>query len=101
MSIQNATIVNSTAGAIYTSSGNNVISTIHICNPTTSSAFANIYVVPSGGTANAVTQIYSNVFISSYNTLITQEKFALGNGDAIYANANIAGMGSTISYVGF
>jgi hypothetical protein len=58
--------------------------------------------VPSGLTANALTVIYSNVSISAYNTLITQEKFALSSGDAIYANVSAStGVASTISYVGY
>jgi hypothetical protein len=100
MSLQNASLTTSTATAIYTSSGNNAISTIHICNTTGVNAYANIYMVPSTFTANSTNQIYADYYISPFNTLITQEKFALGNGDMIFANANVAGISATISYIG-
>lgn len=100
--LQNSFITNSSPTAIYTSSGNTVISTIHICNNSANTVYANVFMVPSGLTANALTIIYSNVSISPWNTLITQEKFALGNSDAVYANVSASsGITSTISYVGF
>jgi len=101
MSLQNASLSNSSPAAIYTSSGNNVISTMHICNNTNGTVYANVYMVPSGFSANSLTLIYGNISISAYNTLITQEKFALGNGDAVYANVSSStGVSSTISYIG-
>jgi hypothetical protein len=100
MSLQNALITNSTATALYTSSGNNVISTIHICNNTNATIYANVYLAQSGFIANSVNIVYGNVAVSAYNTLITQEKFALGNGDAVYANASTTGLSGTISYIG-
>lgn len=102
MSLQNAVISNSTPAAIYTSSGNNVISTIHICNNTNATVYANVFMTMNGFTANATNIIYGNLSISPFNTYITQEKFALANGDAVYANCTVAtGVTSTISYVGF
>jgi homoserine trans-succinylase len=100
MSLQNASLTNSTATAIYTSSGNNVISTIHICNNTNATIYANVYMVPNTFIANGINIIYGNVAVSAYNTLITQEKFALGNGDMVFANASTTGLSSTISYIG-
>ena len=101
MSLQTSAITNSTATTIYTSSGNNVVSTIHICNNTNATIYANVYLVPSTFVANATNIIYGNVAVSAYNTLITQEKFALGNGDAVYANASAStGLNSVISYIG-
>jgi len=100
MSLQNASITNTTATAIYTSLGNTVISTVHICNNTNATIYANVYLVKSTFIANAVNIIYGNVAVSAYNTLITQEKFALDNGDAVYANASTTGLSSTISFIG-
>jgi hypothetical protein len=100
MSIQTSAITNSTATAVYTSSGNNVISTVHICNNTNATIYANVYLVPNTFIANATNIIYGNVAVSAYNTLITQEKFALGAGDMIYANASTTGLNSVISYIG-
>jgi hypothetical protein len=100
MSLQNASLTNTTATSIYTSSGNNVISTIHICNNTNATIYANLYMVQSGSIANGVNIVYGNIAVSAYNTLITQEKFALANGDAVYANASTTGLSGTISYIG-
>jgi hypothetical protein len=102
MSLQNSAITNSTATAIYNSFGNTVISTIHICNNTNATIYANVYMAPSGFIANGVNIIYGNIAVSAYNTLITQEKFALANGDTVYANASASsGLTSTISYIGY
>jgi hypothetical protein len=100
MSIQNAALTTTTASAVYTSSGNTVISTMHICNTGGSTVYANVYVVPSGSIANSTNIIYANVAVTAFNTLITQEKFALSNGDAVFANATATGLSSTISYIG-
>ena len=100
MSIQNAPLVATTAVAILTSPGNTVMSTMHVCNTTNATIYANIYMVPNSFIANGVNTIYSNVAVSAFNTLITQEKFALGNGDAVYANASATGLSATISYIG-
>jgi hypothetical protein len=100
MSLQTSTITNSTATAVYTSSGNNVISTIHICNNTNVTIYANLYLVPNTFIANATNIIYGNYAVPAYNTLITQEKFALGTGDMVYANASATGLNSVISYIG-
>jgi hypothetical protein len=103
MAILNANVT-TVASPIFVSSGNNAITTIHLCNYSGSSVQANIYMAPStGNVANSTTVIYGNVTISAYNTLIIyQEKFLLGNGDTIYANvsANLAVTG-TVSSLGF
>jgi hypothetical protein len=101
MAIQN-TALTTTAANIYVSSGNTVITTIHLCNYTGSSVQANVYAVPSGSVANGATVIYGNVTISAYNTLIIyQEKFVLANGDAIAANASATtSVTATVSSIG-
>ena len=101
MAIQNTTLT-TTASSIYTSSGNTVITTIHLCNSTGTAVQANVYAVPSGGVANGTTVIYGNVTISAYNTLIIyQEKFVLGNGDIIAANASAGtSVTATVSSIG-
>jgi hypothetical protein len=98
------TALTTTASPIYVSSGNNAITTIHLCNYTGSSVQANIYVAPStGNVANSTTVIYGNVTISAYNTLIIyQEKFLLANGDTIYANVSAgSSVTATVSSLGF
>lgn len=98
------TAVTTTASPIFVSSGNNAVTTIHLCNYTGSSVQANVYLAPStGNVANSTTVIYGNVTISAYNTLIIyQEKFVLGNGDTIYANVSASNsVTATVSSLGF
>ena len=101
MAIQN-TAVGTTATQLYSSSGNSAVVTIHLCNYTNSTVTANLYIVPSGGTPNSSTIIYSNYSITSYNTLIINtEKFILGNGDKVYANVSTgSSVTATVSYIG-
>lgn len=98
----NNTALTATATSIYTSSGSSAITTIHLCNYTASTASANIFAVPSGGTAGNSNVLYSNVQITAYNTLIIyQEKFILDNGDKIYANCDASNkITATVSSIG-
>jgi hypothetical protein len=101
MSIQTAN-VSTVATAIYTSSGNSATSVMHYCNYSTNNITANVWVVPAGFSANNFNMIYSNVTITSYNTLVVDtEKMVLGAGDSVYANcsANLS-LGATVSYIG-
>ena len=98
----NNTALTTTAQAIYTSTDNSAITTIHLCNYTGSAIQANVYAVPAGGTANNSTVIYSNVQITAYNSLIVYaEKLILGNGDAIFANVSTNdAVTATVSSIG-
>lgn len=88
MAIKNSSVT-TVASSIYTSVNSNAILTIHLCNYSPNTVQANIFIVPAGSQANLSTIVYSNVIITSYNTLImSTEKFMLSNGDAIYANAS-------------
>lgn len=102
MALQNTAVTNGAATSIFTSSGSNAITTIHLTNYTNSTVTANIYAVPNGGAAGNSTVIYSNYSITAYNTLIVyQEKFILGNGDAIMANCSAANsLTATVSSIG-
>lgn len=102
MAINNTTVSGNSPTAIFTSSGSNAITTIHLCNYTGTTVQANVYLVPSGGSANNSTLIYANTSITAYNTLIIyQEKFILGNGDAVYANCSAASsVTATVSSIG-
>lgn len=98
------TAVTTTASPIFVSSGNNALTTIHLCNYSGSPVQANIYAAPStANVANNSTVIYGNVTISAYNTLIIyQEKFILANGDTIYANVSTnSAVTATVSTMGF
>lgn len=82
-------VLTSSPTSIYTSIGNNAVVVIHLCNNTGANVTANVYCVPSGGTADANTQIYSLYTILSHDTMIIdREKFFLENGDSIQAEAS-------------
>lgn len=103
MAIQN-TALTTTPVAVYVSSGNSAVTTVHLCNYTGSSVQANVYLAPStGNVANGTTVIYGNVTISAYNTLIIyQEKFVMSNGDTIWANVSaLNSVTATVSSLGF
>jgi hypothetical protein len=102
MAIKN-TALTTVASNVYVSSGNSVVTTVHLCNYSGSQVQANVYVVPAGFTANTLTVIYGNVAIPAYNTLIIyQEKFVLANGDAIMANVSAnSSVSTTTSTMGF
>ena len=91
-----------TAANLYVSSGNSAITTIHICNYSSTAQTVNVYIVPSGFTANTQNIIYSNLSVSAYNTqIVFAEKFILGNGDTIQANvSNASTTSATISSIG-
>jgi hypothetical protein len=101
MSIIN-TALTTTAANIYVSSGNSATTVLHFCNYANLGATANVWVVPAGLTANALTIIYSNVSLTAQNTLVVDtEKLILSNGDAIVANVSINGsVTATVSYIG-
>lgn len=101
MSVQN-TALSTSAQSIYTSTGNTVISTMHIPNYTGSPITCNVWVVPNGGIPSYTNIIYGNVTITAYNTLVVdREKFVLANGDALYANVSVnSSASSTITYAG-
>jgi hypothetical protein len=102
MSITNTALTTGAAATVYTSSGNSVVSTMHICNITNAAQSVNVYVVPSGTIANSVNIIYSNVSIAAYNTyVVDKEKFVLANGDSIRANCNTASaLSVSVTYAG-
>lgn len=90
-----------TSTTVYTSTGNTVVSTIHLCNQSGSTALANLYIVPSGGTAGVTNIVYKNLSIAASDTYITtnNERFILGNGDFIAAQSNVANaIITTITY---
>ena len=86
-----------TANAVYTSSGNTVITSLTLCNYSNGNVTANLFVVPyfvanaSPGTPSDLNIALSNVLIASGDTLqmyVASEKILLGPGDAICCNAS-------------
>jgi hypothetical protein len=94
--------VTTTVSNIYTSSGNTVMSVAYFCNYSTSPAQITVHLVPSGGSANVLNRIYSNVSITAGDTLVVEtEKIIFGNNDTLQANASANNaINATVSYTG-
>jgi hypothetical protein len=102
MAITNYAVTTSSATAAYTSSGDNAVTVIHICNYSGADATMNIYAVPNGGSVGNSTIIYSGLLVRAGDTyIISSEKLILANGDKIYitgsANSTFT---ATISSIG-
>lgn len=98
MAIVNTTI-GSTDTTIYTSSGNNAITTIIVCNtsafnpssPAANTSLLYMYAVPSGGTAGLANIIVNGLPVPAGETVsFDQEKMVLANGDFIVAKTDSA-----------
>jgi hypothetical protein len=64
MTIQVANVT--TAGnTVYTSSGNTAITFLSLCNYANATCTANVYVVPSGGTAGNTNIVLGELLLSS------------------------------------
>lgn len=99
MAITNASIGTSTA-AVYTSSGNNAITSIIVCNtatfnpsnPTSGQTNLYLYALPSGGNASspaANSIIVNGLPIPAGETVsLDQEKLVLNTGDMLVANSD-------------
>ena len=83
--------VTTTAANVYASTGNTVVTYLNLCNYTASNVQANVWVVPSGGSAGNLTAVIANIEIpaqDSYQFYVGNEKLILGNGDSIQVNAS-------------
>jgi hypothetical protein len=90
--------------SIFTSNGSSALTTLYLCNKSSSPVLANVYLVSSTGEpaewGNA--QIYSELRIAAKDTYILDtERILLDNGDAIYANVDTGfSITATTSYTG-
>lgn len=103
MAIANATIGTS-AAAIYTSSGNNAITTVIVCNtgsandPVGQQVTLTLYAVPSGGSQGVGNMIVNALPIPGGETVtFDQEKMVLSNGDSLVAVASATNLTATVS----
>lgn len=106
MAISNASIT-STVSAIYTSSGDNAITTLIFCNtstyvdatPTLNQSKLYVYAVPDGGTADSTTIIVNGLPIPAGETVsLDQEKMVLSDGQSIWAETDsLSNITATIS----
>lgn len=97
MSIQTSNVT-TTGNAVYTSSGNTAVTWLSICNFSNSTVVANVYVVPNGSSLSNTNIVLASLTLASggagnaggdtYQVYSAGEKLLLGNGDAIWINAN-------------
>jgi hypothetical protein len=98
-----STAIGTTNTTVYTSSGNNAITSIIVCNvyaynpsfPTDHTAKFSLWAVASGNSASNTNLIVNAIPITAGETLsLDQEKLVLGNGDTLVA---LSDSGSTLS----
>jgi len=93
--------VTTTTSAVYTSGGNTAITSLTLCNWGPANVTANLYVVPSGHTADTSTQALYALPIYSGDTaqLYTfAEKLLLSDGDTVQVSATANSVTSITSY---
>jgi hypothetical protein len=97
MAIVNTAIL-STNTTLYTSSGNNAITTVIICNTGVVDRTLTLHAVPSGGSAGTVNMIVNALIVPAGDTVsFDQEKMVLSNGDSLVAVGSDTGLSATVS----
>lgn len=97
MAITNTAITTS-AASIFTSTGNNAITTIIICNTGVTDRTLTMHAVPSGSSVSSTNMIVNALNIPAGETMsFDQEKIVLGNGDQVDALASGTGLSATVS----
>lgn len=97
MAIVNTAILG-TNTTIYTSSGNNAITTVIVCNTGVVDRTLTLYAVPSGGSASTTNMIVNTLNVPAGDTVsFDQEKMVLSNGDRLIAVGSDTGLSATVS----
>lgn len=99
--ITNTQIATTTTN-IFSSSGENAVTTIFFCNTSDAvDAELDVYVVAAAGSYGAATQVMSNLSLPHSETFVFDvEKLILENGAAIWAKSTVNGIiTSTVSSV--
>ena len=92
--------VTTTTAAVYTSSGNTVVTFLSLCNYSVANVTANVYVVPSAGTAGNTNIVIKNLDIlvgDTYQFYAGNEKLILANGDTIQVNCSANSSVTTVA----
>lgn len=100
MTIQVANVT-SAGNIVYTSSGNTAITFLSLCNYAAGNVTANVYVVPSAGTAGNTNIILNNLALLSgdtYQLYAGGEKLLLGPGDFVQIQSNANTVTSVVSF---
>ena len=105
----NQRLATTTTGAldfVFQASADTAVTSIHLCNVTSSDAVVNIYLLPSDGSTTVPTEnnkIYNALTIQGTDTyIIDTEKMILSSGDKIYVETpdSSASVVATISTIG-
>ena len=84
---------------IYEATADTAVTSIHMCNITSSDATVNIYLLPEDGSTTVPTEenkMYNTLTIKATDSyIIDTEKMILGNGDKIYVQ-NVDSSGQVI-----
>jgi hypothetical protein len=90
--------VTTTGNITFASIGNTAVTWMSICNYSSNTVSANVYVVPSGDTAGNNNIVLSQLILASgngggaggdtYQMYSAAEKLLLGNGDSIQVSSN-------------
>lgn len=100
MAIANTRLTTTGLTTVYTSSGNNAITTIIVCNTgtvdltneTTRASDLDLYLVPNSSSATEATRIISKLTIPAGETVFfSEERVVLGNGDTVQAQCSSTG----------
>ena len=93
--------VTTVGNTVYTSSGNTAITWLSLNNWGPSNVTANLYAVPSGGSAGTSNQIAYALLLQSgdtYQIYVGNEKLLLSNGDFVKVTATANTVTSITSY---
>lgn len=97
MAIVNTAIL-STSTTLFTSSGNNAITTVIICNTGSVDRTLTLHAVPNGGSVSTVNMIVNALIVPAGDTVsFDQEKMVLSNGDSLVAVSSDTGLSATVS----
>lgn len=101
-----ATTTTTALDFVFQASADTAVTSIHLCNVTSSDAVVNIYLLPSDGSTTVPTEnnkIYNSLTIQGTDTyIIDTEKMILSSGDKIYVETpdSSASVVATISTIG-
>jgi hypothetical protein len=101
MAIQSTVITSGAPQSMLTAAGNIAVTTVYLCNRSSTTVTTNVYIVANGVT-NFDNLIYSNLAIASNDTYIMeQERLILSVGDSIRANTDSLSFDSLVATVTF
>ncbi len=101
-----ATTTTTALDFVFQASADTAVTSIHLCNVTSSDAVVNIYLLPSDGSTTVPTEnnkIYNSLTIQGTDTyVIDTEKMILASGDKIYVETpdSSSSVVATISTIG-